>query len=119
MIGGDRMTIDVRDVGGIHVVLLEGQVRISSQNDFKDYLDRLSVDFGAQTVLLNMAGVSYLNSAGIGIIVDSFKKFREKNGRLTMCSLSQDIFRLFEVTRLNRFIDIFENETIAVEKLKA
>ena len=113
------MTIDARDVDGVHVVQMEGQVRISTQNDFKDYLDQLSHNFGAATVLLNMTGVSYMNSAGIGIIVDSFKKFREKGGRLTMCNLSPDILRLFEVTKLNRFIEIFEGETAAMEKLKA
>lgn len=112
------MTIDARDIGGIHIVQLEGQIRISTQNDFKDYLDRLSSEFGTQTVLLNMAGVSYMNSAGIGIIVDSYKKFREKSGRLTMCNLSPDIFRLFEVTKLNRFIEIFEDEPVALGKLK-
>ncbi len=113
------MTIEARDINGIHVVQMEGQVRISTQNDFKDYLDRLSADFGNGTVLLEMAGVSYMNSAGIGIIVDSFKKFRERGGHLAMCTLSPDIYRLFEVTKLNRFIDIYENEAAALGKLKA
>ena len=113
------MTMETRDVGGVHVVQLEGQVRISTQNDFKDHLDKISAEFGSQTVLLEMTGISYMNSAGIGIIVDSFKKFREHGGRLAMCNLSADIFRLFEVTKLNRFIEIFEDEAAALTKLKA
>lgn len=113
------MTMETRDVGGVHVVQLEGQVRISTQNDFKDHLDRISAEYGGKTVLLNMAGITYMNSAGIGIIVDSFKKFREQGGHLALCSLSADIFRLFEVTKLNRFIDIFEDEAAAMTKLKA
>jgi anti-anti-sigma factor len=111
--------METRDVGGVHVVQLEGQVRISTQNDFKDHLDRISAEYGGKTVLLNMAGITYMNSAGIGIIVDSFKKFREQGGHLALCSLSADIFRLFEVTKLNRFIDIFEDEAAAMTKLKA
>lgn len=113
------MTIEANDVGGIRVVQFEGQVRISTQNDFKDYLDVLADEYGKKVALLNMAGVTYMNSAGIGIIVDSFKKFREQGGRLTMCNLSQDIARLFEVTKLNRFIEIFETEEAAMEKLTA
>lgn len=113
------MTFEASDVGGIRVVQFEGQVRISTQNDFKDYLDALSEEYGKKTALLNMMKVSYMNSAGIGIIVDSFKKFREKGGRLTMCNLSQDISRLFEVTKLNRFIEIFESEEDAMAKLSA
>lgn len=113
------MTIEATDIGGIRVVQIEGQVRISTQNDFKDYLDALSGEYGKKTALLNMSKVTYMNSAGIGIIVDSFKKFREQGGRLTMCNLSQDIARLFEVTKLNRFIEIFESEDAAVTKLSA
>ncbi len=113
------MTMETRNVEGVHVVQLEGQVRISTQNEFKDHLDRISAEYGGKTVLLDMAGITYMNSAGIGIIVDSFKKFREQGGHLALCSLSADIFRLFEVTKLNRFIDIFEDEAAAMTKLKA
>ena len=113
------MIKETRDVEGVHVVQLEGQVRISTQNDFKDHLDKISVQYGDKTVLLEMTGVTYMNSAGIGIIVDSFKKFREHGGRLAMCNLTPDILRLFEVTKLNRFISIFESETAAMAKLKA
>ncbi len=113
------MTMETRDVEGVHVVQLEGQVRISTQNEFKDHLDRISAEYGGKTVLLDMAGITYMNSAGIGIIVDSFKKFREQGGHLALCSLSADIFRLFEVTKLNRFINIFEDEAAAMTKLKA
>lgn len=113
------MTMETRDVEGVHIVQMEGQVRISTQNDFKDYLDKISAEYGSRTVLLAMAGISYMNSAGIGIIVDSFKKFREHGGRLAMCNLSPDIFRLFEVTKLNRFIEIFADEEAAMAKLKA
>lgn len=113
------MTMDTRDVDGVHIVQLEGQIRISTQNEFKDILDKISADFGARTVLLEMSGITYMNSAGIGIIVDSFKKFRERAGRLAMCNLSPDIFSLFEVTKLNRFIEIFENEAAALVKLKS
>jgi anti-anti-sigma factor len=111
--------METRDVEGVHVVQLEGQVRISTQNEFKDHLDRISAEYGGKTVLLDMAGITYMNSAGIGIIVDSFKKFREQGGHLALCSLSADIFRLFEVTKLNRFINIFEDEAAAMTKLKA
>ena len=113
------MIKETRDVEGVHVVVLEGQVRISTQNDFKDHLDKISAEYGDRTVLLEMTGISYMNSAGIGIIVDSFKKFRERGGRLALCNLSPDIFRLFEVTKLNRFISIFESESAAMTKLKA
>lgn len=111
------MIIATRDAGSVHIVQMEGQVRISTQNDFKDFLDQISTDFGNKTVLLEMRGVSYMNSAGIGIIVDTFKKFREQNGRLALCSLSPEIQRLLEVTKLNRFIEVFADEASALSRL--
>ena len=56
-----------------------------------------------------------MNSAGLGIIIDTYKKFKEKQGRMILCNLTPDITKLFEVTRLDRFIEIYktENEALA------
>lgn len=103
---------------GFIVVTIEGQVRISTQNDFLDYLNQLFDSYATKTVLLDMDKVSYMNSAGIGIIVDTFKKFRDNGGRMVLCGLTGDILRLFEVTKLNRFIEIYPFVDEAIHKLK-
>lgn len=111
------MTFELCESNGVTIVAAEGQVRISTQNEFKDYLDKLFDNYASKTVILDMKAVSYMNSAGIGIIVDTFKKFRENEGKLVLSGLSPEITKLFEVTKLNRFIDIYPSTDDALSKL--
>ncbi len=111
------MTFELRESKNIIIVAVEGQVRISTQNEFKDYLDMLYHKYGSGVVLLDMQRVTYMNSAAIGIIVDTFKNFRDNDGRLVLSGLTPDIAKLFEVTKLNRFIEIYADVGDAVLKL--
>lgn len=111
------MEFQATEKNGFVIVAMEGQVRISTQNDFLDYMNQIFNSYGSRAVLLDMEKVSYMNSAGIGIIVDTFKKFRDNDGRMVLCNLISDIFRLFEVTKLNRFIEIYTSVDDAIHKL--
>ncbi|MDI9514467.1 MAG: STAS domain-containing protein [Clostridiaceae bacterium] len=112
------MDFKIAEKNGLVIASIEGQIRISTQDDFMEHLDSLCDSKGTQTVLLDMEKVSYMNSGGIGIIIDTFKKFRDKGGQLILCGLIPDINRLFEVTKLNRFIKIYSCADDALHTLK-
>jgi anti-anti-sigma factor len=114
---GVVMEFSTVEKNGVIVASIEGQVRISTQNVFLDQMNHIFENFGSRSVILDMGKVSYMNSAGIGIIVDTFKKFRDSGGRMILCGLIPDILRLFEVTKLNRFIEIYANADEALHKL--
>ena len=105
-------------INGILIIAIKGQIRISTQNEFREFFSRLVEENSSSSVILNMAGIGYMNSAGIGMIVDSFRKFKGNGGRLVLCSLMPDIEKLFEVTKLNRFIEIYPSEEDAIMKMK-
>lgn len=111
------MKIETKDIDGIKIVKITGQIRISTQNEFKDIMDRLSIESLEKKVILSLDGVFYLNSAGLGIIIDTYKKFKEVQGHIVLCNLMPDITKLFEVTKLNNFIEIFKNEEEAISRL--
>lgn len=113
------MKIETKKQNGIKIIKLDGQVRISTQNDFKDLLDNLVKECEGETVIIDMNGVVYMNSVGLGIIIDTFKKFKEMKGKIVLCNLLPDIANLFEVTKLNRFIEIYSTEGEAMSKLMA
>lgn len=98
------------------VVSCEGEVRITTEKEFHNYMETIVQDYCNQTVVLDMQKVSYLNSGGIGIIVDAFASFREKGGTLVLSGLSENMKRLFELSKLNRFIEIFSSVDAAMAK---
>ena len=111
------MKVESKELNGVKIVKLTGQVRISTQNEFKDILDNLVSESEGRSVIINMDGVIYMNSIGLGIIIDTYKKFKEMKGRLVLCNLLPDISNLFEVTKLNRFIEIYKSENEAMIKV--
>ncbi len=110
------MIFEKTKVQGFTIVKVEGQVRLSTQTEFKDYLDGLFTDHGSSTIVLDMEKLEYINSAGIGIVVDTFKKFRDHEGRMILSGLSAELLKLFEMTKLNRFIEIYPNTEEAISK---
>jgi anti-anti-sigma factor len=113
------MKVECKELNGIKIVRLTGQVRISTQNEFKDILDNLVSESEGKSVIINMDGIVYMNSIGLGLIIDTYKKFKEMKGRFVLCNLLPDISNLFEVTKLNRFIEIYKNENEAMVKVTA
>lgn len=111
------MKVEVKEVDNVKVIKLTGQIRISTQNEFKDLLDNAAKENEGKPVIISMDGVIYMNSAGLGIIIDTYKKFKEKGGRMILCNLTPDITKLFQVTRLDRFIEIYETENEALATL--
>ena len=111
------MKLETKELNGVKIIKLAGQVRISTQNEFKDLLDDLVKENEGKTVIMNMDGIIYMNSAGLGIMIDTYKKFKEMKGRMVLCNLLPDIMKLFEVTKLNRFIEIYHNEGEAMGKI--
>lgn len=111
------MKFEINEVDGIKIVKLTGQIRVSTQNQFKDMLDKLARDNQGQTVIISMDGVIYLNSAGLGIIIDTYKKFKQTQGKIILCNLLPDIEKLFEVTMLDKFIEIYNTETEALSRV--
>src|SRR5262245_61674109 len=62
-----------------------------------------------EVVLLNFAGVDYINSTGIALIVGLLAKARAARRRLVVCGLSEHYTEIFQITRLSDFMTMFPN----------
>lgn len=111
------MKAEMKEINGIKIARMAGQVRIPTQHDFRDILDELAKDCEGGTVIINMDGVVHMDSAGLSIITEADRRFKEKKGRLILCNLLPDIMKLFEVTKLNKFIEIYPSEREALNRL--
>lgn len=117
------MKFEIREIDGITIAKLVWidrgfRIAYNNQNDFRDIMSNLSIEYNSKTVVLNLEKIVYMNSVGLGIIIDTYKNFKENNGKLVLCSLLPEIENLFEITKLNKFIGIFSSELEAVKNLK-
>lgn len=109
------MKVERYDAKGIEVHKFSGQVRISTQNDFKDILDGIVKNNKGGTVLLNMEGITYMNSTGLGILADSCLKLRRSGGNMVLCSLVPDMRNLFQAARMYGNLEIHKTENEALK----
>jgi anti-sigma B factor antagonist len=59
-----------------------------------------------QNVVLDFGNVRFLSSAVLGLLIKVHKKICERKGRLELCNISPNIYKVFEITRLNKVFEI-------------
>jgi anti-anti-sigma factor len=65
---------------------------------------------GAEIILVDCEQVSFMNSSGIGALVATLKAVRVENADLFLCSLSEQVKLIFELTKMNRIFKIVDNK---------
>ena len=69
---------------------------------------------GLRNLILNFSGLEYMNSSGIGLLVTLLIRANRQKQRLSAYGLSEHYRHIFELTRLNEAIAIYEGEAAAV-----
>jgi anti-sigma B factor antagonist len=69
---------------------------------------------GALKIYVNMQNVNYIDSSGIGILINGTKKIRDNRGELILSNLSHDVKKIFNLINLGSFLKIFNTEPEAI-----
>jgi anti-sigma B factor antagonist len=86
-------------------------------NEFRESIDG-SIEAATEAVLIDFQQVTFMDSSGLGALVLSLKNARAAGIKLYICSLSDQIKMLFELTNTERFFDILDDRS-AFEKIFA
>jgi anti-sigma B factor antagonist len=109
------MKIVERQVGDVIILDLHGKILIGEGDDaLRDAVTKL-VDSGKTKLLLNLAEVPYVDSAGLGEIVRCYTTVSKKGGKLKLLNLTKKIQDLLSITKLLTVFETFENESEAVK----
>ena len=109
------MKVNVRSEGDVSVVDLSGKITIGEG----DVLLRETVETllkeGRSKIVLNLARISYMDSAGIGELVACYKRSREKGGQLKLLNPSGKVYDLLQLTKLEEIFETFRDEGEAIQ----
>ena len=108
--------INVKD--NILFVTLSGD--LLGENIGIDLMDIIN-DKISESILLcaiDLSGVRYMNSSGIGVLITILTKFRNKGGEVVLINPSEQIKKLLIITKLNAIFNIVNNEEEAAKILK-
>jgi anti-sigma B factor antagonist len=68
--------------------------------------------------VLNLAGVDYIDSSGLGQLISIWTSIRNKAGHMTVLNPTKRVQRLLDITRLDTVFEIFQTESDAVQKAR-
>jgi anti-sigma B factor antagonist len=112
------VTVDVDSQGRTARLCLSGRLVLESSTVVKSEIQRCLAQ-GRTDVILNMAGVEFINSSGIGVLVSALKEVRLAQGHLVLCNLAQYVQEIFEVTQLSNIFELHASEDEARDALEA
>jgi anti-sigma B factor antagonist len=108
------MQISKRTVGDVTIFDLEGRLILDDGCEpLRVALNRVIGD-GQRKLLLNLAGVAFLDSAGLGLIVCKFVTLCRLNGQLKLCNLHSHSHEVLRTTKLLTVFETFESEADAL-----
>lgn len=108
------MKSEIRDRGDVRVIALSGKITIGAGDVKLRELIQQSVEDGKTRLLLDLGGVSAIDSSGIGEMVACYTTVAKRDGQLKLLNLSPKINDILHVTQLITVFDVFDNEEEAV-----
>jgi anti-sigma B factor antagonist len=109
------MQISERKSGDVVIVEVSGKITLGDGGDaaLKEKMRSL-VQQGHKKLLLNLGDVSYVDSAGLGEIVQAYATVNKNGGTLKLLNVTKRIRDLLAITKLLTVFDTFDNEAEAV-----
>lgn len=113
------MQIDERTSGDVVVLDIKGRVQLGDGDEMlKDKVNSL-LNQGRKKIVLNLAEVPYIDSAGLGEIVRTFTTVSRQGGNLKLLNLTKRITDLLAITKLLTVFDTYDSEQDAVQSFSA
>lgn len=108
------LTMNVRKASENACVLdIHGEINAAAEPALMEAYNKACAN-GAKSILMNFSDLEYMNSSGIGLIVTLLIRVRRQNQRLMAFGLNDHYRQIFELTRLNEAIAIYDTEAQAV-----
>ena len=113
------MQITERQVGDVMILDLKGKITLGEGDELlKDKVNSL-VNQGHKKIVLNLADVPYIDSAGLGEVVRTYTTVSRQGGSLKLLNLTKRITDLLSITKLLTVFETFESENEAVRSFAA
>jgi len=113
------MQIDERNVGDVMVLDVKGRITLGEGDELlKDKVNSL-LNQGHKKIVLNLAEVPYIDSAGLGEIVRTYTTVSRQGGNLKLLNLTKRITDLLAITKLLTVFETYESENDAVQSFSS
>jgi anti-sigma B factor antagonist len=117
-VSDSKLHIDQRRINDVTLLVLTGQIVLDDGDlAFRRCIHDL-IGRGETKILVDLAGVTYIDSSGVGMMAAKLKTVRDKGGDIRLIRLNSRGHRLFSVAKLHTAFEIFDDEAMALRSFE-
>jgi anti-sigma B factor antagonist len=103
--------------GDVTILKCDGRITLGVDPALRSRVEA-AMQGGAKDIVLDLTGLDYVDSSGIGSLVSSFTFARNSGGRLVLVGLNKKVKDLLQITKLYTVFQMFENTDAALASLR-
>lgn len=107
-----------REVNGVTIVDMTGRITLGEGSALLREIIRDLLNKGQKKIVLNLGGVNYIDSSGIGELVSGFTAVKNQGGELKLLNLTKKVHDLLQITKLYTIFDVHTDEESAIRSFQ-
>jgi anti-sigma B factor antagonist len=107
------LNINERTLNDVTVLDLEGNLALEGNRQFRRHV-AATIDAGARKLVLNLAGVPYMDSSGLGELISCYTAMQKLSGSVKLLHLNNRMQHLLAVTKIRALLETFDSEPAAI-----
>jgi anti-sigma B factor antagonist len=113
-----NFSASIRQVGQVSVVEVKGRLTSFESGALRNSIARLLKE-GRKQIILNLSGLVYLDSSGIGDLVHTYMSVIKGGGEMKVVGLSERVEEILKITKLYQVFQEFQDEQAALQSFPA
>ncbi len=111
------MDITKRTKDEVVILDISGEIDLYNAPEIKDIINSL-IEEKKFNVIINLEKVTYIDSSGIGALISSLSNLKKYQGGLKIINVFASVRKVFELTKLTSFFEIYDSEEAAIESFR-
>ena len=112
------LDIQTREVNGVTLVELSGKIILGEESSALREKVKDLIASGKTKILLNLARISFIDSAGVGTLVSAYTSARSQGGEVKLSSLTKKFRETLQVTRLLTVVEVFDDDDAGIASFR-
>ena len=112
------MSLSTRMKDDVVIIELSGRLTLGEPTAELRNAVKSQLESGTRKFVIDLGDVSYIGSAGLGVLIESYTSIRNKGGDINLLNLTSRVRGLMQMTKLALVFDIYDGEAAAVAALQ-